>query len=289
VTIAGPPEVTREIADALRGLRVGARRIELVSPLRERKGIRFAFRVDTDDDRTVKLRHFGTAAAARSHLELRADLEDAFAPAFALWGAVVFEEWIDGTELTDLDPEIRCHEAGALLGRLHGVPLGPGVAATCETRRSRAAAESDLAILDRAACLSSAESAALRRLLERYDPGTARVALIHKDFCAENMLVDRSGRLRVIDNEQIEIAPADFDLGRTFHRWPMSEQGWARFVDGYRSSAPADPGAIGFWRIAATLVGARVFLERIPERLDASLALLRRFAAGRDLEQTPAS
>lgn len=288
MTIAGPPEIARDIADAIGRHGLDARGVELVSPLQERKGIRLAYRVDTHDGRTVKLRHFGTPADARAHLALRSALEEAFAPALARSGAVVLEEWIEGTELRDLASETRCGEAGALLGRLHARPLGAGIAPSHRTDSWRAAAESDLAILTRARCLSPDESSRLGAELASRDPGTAHPVLIHKDFCAENMLVDPLGRLRVIDNEQIEIAPAGFDLGRTFHRWPMSEEGWAAFLGGYRTTAPRDPGATGFWRIAAALVGGRVFLERIPERLDASLALLRRFVAGRDLEDPPA-
>ena len=286
MTIAGPPEVSREIAEALERHQVQCRRIELVSPLRERKGIRFAYRVDTADGGTVKLRHFGAAADARAHLELRAGLEEAFAPALARSGAVLFEAWIDGVALTELDAEARSEEAGALLGRLHARPLGPGVEPACATRRWRAGAESDVEILRRAGSLAPGEAATLLAELSRCDPGTARVALIHKDFCAENMLVDGLGRLRVIDNEQLEIGPAGFDLGRTFHRWPMSAAAWAGFVRGYRSSSSpsSDPEATGFWRMVAALVGGRVFLERAPERLDATLALLRRFVAGQDLD-----
>lgn len=287
MTIAGPPDVARDIAEAILQRGLDVRRVDLVSPLKERKGIRLAYRVDTSDGATVKLRHFGTADDARSHLALRTALEEAFAPALGRIGAVVLEEWIEGTELLDLEPESRCAEAGRLLGRLHARPLGAGVAPTHRTDSWRAAAESDLAILDQSRCLSPAESSALQSELARHDPGTARPALIHKDFCAENMLVDGLGRLRVIDNEQIDIAPAGFDLGRTFHRWPMSEEGWSAFRGGYLSTADSDPGATGFWRIAAALVGARVFLERIPERLDASLALLRRFTGGCDLDEPP--
>lgn len=290
MTVASGREVLRDIEAALERQHLRPRRIELVSPLKERKGVRLAYRVDTDDGRTVKLRHFGVPAAARAHLALRAGLDDSFAPAGTLCGAVLFEEWIDGIELTALDPEEWTHEAGALLGRLHARPLEPALAPTNDdTGRWRAAAESDVEILRRAGSLSRAEAAVLLRELARRDPGTTRIALIHKDFCAENMLVDHSGRLRVIDNEQLEIGPAGFDLGRTFHRWPMSDQAWRSFSDGYRSAAPADPGATGFWRLSASLVGTRVFLERMPERLDASLSLLRRFVAGRDLDQAPGS
>jgi aminoglycoside phosphotransferase (APT) family kinase protein len=287
VRIAGPPEVSRDIAAALERRQLRCRKVVLVSPLKERKGVRFAYRADTDDGCTVKLRHFGAADAARAHLELRAGLEDAFAPAVGRSGAVLFEAWIDGVALVNLDPEARAEEAGALLGRLHAAPLPTEVAATCDTERWRAGAESDVAILRRASTLTSREASILLTALERRDPARGRMALLHKDFCAENMLIDASGRLRVIDNEQLEIGPAGFDLGRTFHRWPMSDSAWLRFLNAYRASSHAEPEATGFWRIVAALVGARVFFERAPERLDATLALLRRFVAGNDLEPAP--
>jgi hypothetical protein len=63
----------------------------------------------------------------------------------------------------------------------------------------------------------------------------------------------------------------------------MPEATWGRFLRGYRSSAPSEPEATGFWKIAAALTGTRVFLQRIPERVDASVALLRRFAEGESL------
>ncbi|MEO8605094.1 MAG: phosphotransferase [bacterium] len=284
MTIAGPPDVARDIAAALESLHLHCDRIEMVSPLRERKGIRYAYRVDTADGSTVKLRHFGLAADALAHFELRAGLEEAFAPALSCSGAVLFEAWIDGVALTEPDADARSREAGALLGRLHARPLPASVAATCATQRWRAAAQSDVQILRRAGVLEPGAAAALLTELAQRDPGTARVALTHRDFCAENMLVDALGLLRVIDNEQIEIGPLGFDLGRTFHRWPMSQTAWAQFFSGYRSAAPVDPEAIGFWRIVAALVGARVFLQRAPERLDGTVALLRRFVAGRDLD-----
>ncbi|MBY0276743.1 phosphotransferase [Candidatus Binatia bacterium] len=278
-------EVPRDIEVALERLRIRARRIELVSPLGERKGVRIAYRVDTDDGRTVKLRHFGSASTAEAHLALRAGIDDDFAPASTSCGPVLFEAWIEGNELIAHEADRRAAEAGALLGRLHARPLAAGCGPVRgDTARWRAAAQSDLAILHRAGSLSSAEVAGLEAQLARRDPGSARTSLIHKDFCAENMVVDGSGRLRVIDNEQLEIGPSGFDLGRTFHRWPMSAGAWVRFLGGYRSTAPEVPEAIAFWKIAATLVGARVFLERMPERLDAALALLRRFVAGVDLE-----
>jgi len=256
------------------------RQVVLISPLGERKGVRFAYRVTLEDGRTVKARHFGSEAAARRALELQAGLDEAFVPAVAQDGPVLVEQWIEGVPLSDLDAAARIDEAGDLLGRLHCTPLGMLDPLVTATRRWREAAESDLALLGGTSGLAARDVEALRTEIARRDPGEAPTVLIHKDFCIENMLIDRHGRLRIIDNEQLEIAPAGFDLGRTFHRWPMADAMWVRFLRAYRASAPADPGAMGFWKIVASLETTRVLLQRQPARLEASLALLRRFADG---------
>jgi Ser/Thr protein kinase RdoA (MazF antagonist) len=232
------------------------------------------------------VRHFSTCEDARRHFELRAGLEAAFAPALARHGSVLIEEWVEGLPLTELDGDRRAEEAGALLGRLHGRQLGLDVPSRISTRKWSDGAESDLEILTTARTLTFAEAAGLRAEIRRRDPGEARAALIHLDFCAENMLIDRRGKLRVIDNELLSINPAVLDLGRTFHRWPMSERAWIRFFEGYRSSFPSEPEPTGFWRIAAALTGTRVFLQRSPQRVDESVALLRRFADGKSLSDS---
>jgi Ser/Thr protein kinase RdoA (MazF antagonist) len=283
VKTPGPPEVARDVEEALAQNGRRPLRIELVSPLGEQKGTRFAYRVDTDDGHRVKIRHFGSEEHARRHFELRAGLETAFAPALARYRSVLIEEWIEGMPLTELDAEARAEEAGALLGRLHARPLGPDVPAAIPTRKWRDGAESDLELLARGGELASGGVDRLRAEIRRRDPLAARAALIHLDFCAENMLIERGGNLRVIDNELVSINPAGLDLGRTFHRWPMSEGAWLRFFKGYRSTAPREPEPTGFWRIAATLTAARVFLARNPQRLETSIALLHRFAEGESL------
>jgi hypothetical protein len=280
-------DVRRDIDRALARHRVNARRVILISPLRERKGIRFAYRVELADGRALKARHFGDEDTARRLFALGAGLEPAFARPLARYDAVLIEEWIEGGPLGDTDAEAWAEPAGRLLGQLHAVPLAADVAATRHTRRWRDAAEANLALIRDAGRLGAGAAASLRAELAQRDPGQAKVVLIHNDFCAENMLIDVEGRLRIIDNEQLEIAPAALDLGRTYHRWPMSGPAWARFLAAYRSSAPPGLDSIGFWRIVASLETTRVFLQRCPDRLPASLVMLRRFAGGQDLADVP--
>jgi len=287
VKIPGPPEVAWDVEEALSQHGLRPLRIELVSPLGPQKGIRFAYRVDTDDGHRVKVRHFGSDDHARRHFELRAGLEAAFAPALAHYRCVLIEEWVEGAPLTEPEAEARAEEAGALLGRLHAQPLGTDAPATIPTRKGSDGAESDLELLSGRGELAPGEVDRLRAEIRQRDPVAARTALIHLDFCAENMLIERGGKLRVIDNELVSINPTGLDLGRTFHRWPMSEGAWVRFFRGYRSAAPREPEPTGFWRIAATLTAARVFLARSPQCLERSIALLRRFAEGKSLSDPP--
>jgi thiamine kinase-like enzyme len=286
VTIEAPAAIDRELATvvAVRGL--SARRIDVVSPLGRAKGVRLAWRIDLADGRTLKLRHFGASEEARLHLEIRALLEPAFAPAIAQWDGFVVEEWIDGDPLADEDGERRVEEAGALLARLHRTRLEPTVAARVDTAPWLARAHSDLERLVASGALGEHDARALRVEVARRDPRYAAAVLVHLDFCAENMLIDREGRLRVVDNELVAVRPGGLDLGRTFHRWPMPRERWARFFASYRRASGAAPEPTGFWRIVAALTGARVFVER-GAPLELTLALLRRFAAGEDLVDPP--
>jgi Ser/Thr protein kinase RdoA (MazF antagonist) len=284
-----PPSIgsrpdTREVDDALAQLGIAPRTVELISPLGARKGRRWAYRIEARDGRVVKARQFENEDEARRVFEVRVGLEDAFAPVIARHRAILVEEWIDGVPLDEDESSERAAEAGALLGRLHAWPLAADAPRRFDTIRWRDGADSDLELLAAAEKLGSSEVAELRVEIRRRDPATGPAAVAHLDFCADNMLVDRRGKLRLIDNEMMSVAPPGFDLGRTFNLWPMSETQRIALRSGYESSAPHRPQATGFWRIVACALGARIFLERDPERLAASLAQLRRLAAGEFLD-----
>jgi hypothetical protein len=274
-----PPPATTDIEQALRRHGIRARAIGLVSTLKERKGRRWAYRVDTDDGRIVKARLFESAEAARAVFELCARLEEAFAPALARYDAVLIEEWVRGDPLLELDWESHVEEAGALLARLHGLETAPALS----TSRWREDAGATLDQLGATRKLSGREVETLRAEIERRDPGEAPGVIVHLDFCADNMLIDTDGRLRIVDNELLSIAPAGLDLARTFELWPMPASTWRCFRRAYDAIGAAEPGAAGFWRIVTTLTSARIFRERSEERFEAALARLRRQTVGEDL------
>jgi len=273
-----------EVESALVTLGLHATSMDLVSPLGPRKGMRFAYRVVTTDGRTVKARHLGTARDADLLRALRCHLDPAFAPVLDQCGAVLVEEWIAGIPLGHLDSTPWFEPAGALLGRLHRAQPGAG---STSTHSWTGAALSDLALLEEAEEVTVPEAAALRQRLHATDPGAANLGLIHKDFCADNFVIDTAGALRVIDNELLAIDPLGFDLGRTFHLWPMDDGAWTAFLRGYASAGLPPPDATGYWCMVATLVSARVFLTRSRVRLDETVRLLLRFADGDLLRPSP--
>lgn len=275
-----------EIRAALARFAFEPQRAVLLSPLGKKKGRRCAYRVEDANGRVIKAREFEDDENARRVFELRAGLEKEFAPALARYGPVLIEEWVEGVPLAEHDWETWAEPAGALLGRLHARPLPPEEPTTVSTRKWLDDAESDLEILGRAGKFAPEEAARLRAEIRRRDPVVSRTALVHTDFCADNMVIDVRGSLKIIDNEGLAVRPPGLDLGRTFALWSMPERTWTRFRRGYLSSAPAEPGATGFWRIVATLSGARLFLQRSRARHDESLALLRQLLAGEHVSET---
>jgi aminoglycoside phosphotransferase (APT) family kinase protein len=281
MTGEAPPQVRAEIEAALSQVGFEAVRLLPLSRYQGRKHGRYAFAAEAADGARLKVRHLSSAEKAAELERLRRGLEPAFAPVVARRGAVLVEEWVDGRPLAGEVPAARAEEAGALLGRLHAAPLADGPVER-STAGYRERARHDLELLRAGDALDAAQAAALCDRLLREDPGAFRGVLVHRDFCGENFIVDGAGRLVVVDNEWFEVGAAGFDVGRTRHRWPLPERVWRRFLAAYRATG-ADPAPLGFWATAATLFGARVFLQNSPERLPPLLALLRDLAAGRDL------
>jgi Ser/Thr protein kinase RdoA (MazF antagonist) len=238
-------------------------------------------RVALADGRVVKVRrtdeHVDAPLVARILAALR---HPAFAPPLALHDGALIEEWIEGAPLDDPPGDDALAQAGDLLGRLHalesldGLPLHD----MAPTARELWRIEHDLEIVARAGAL---ERETARRLLARAvecDPGAALTGVCHRDFCAENLIVDGRGRLRVVDNETVTIAALDFDLQRTAYRWALPAERWAVFLDAYRAhrEPPDDGDAALFWRLRAVTLSASFRVTRGAPTAAAPLAELRR-------------
>jgi Ser/Thr protein kinase RdoA (MazF antagonist) len=194
-------------------------------------------------------------------------------------GSVVLEEWVEGRSPDGRELESIAADAGALLGRLHATPLEDGEPRRLSTATWRARAGEDLELLAAGGVLAGRSARRLRQVLERADPVDASCALVHMDFTPENWVVDRRGRLRVIDNELVAVKPIALDLARAAQRAPASSLFRERFDGGYRSASGRSPEIPELWIVVAALRSARIALERAESRLPSWAARLRDLAA----------
>jgi Ser/Thr protein kinase RdoA (MazF antagonist) len=96
----------------------------------------------------------------------------------------------------------------------------------------------DIAILVDAGVLETGLGRAAVATAAAAAPLDAPAGVIHKDFCADNIVADRSGAPVSIDNANLTFGPLDLDLARTWYRWPMSARDWSCFARGYEASRP---------------------------------------------------
>ena len=281
-------DVIAEVRSALERQGMQASQLSLLSPQSfGRKSERLSYRIDLDVARSpvqsaggfgrIKARRLESAEEAARLVDLRARVDSSFAPVLAREGCIRLERWIDGVTLTEALAERRAEDVGALLGRLHAasppVPLPP---VSTRDRRERALVQ--LTQLEAAGAVDGDLGERLRTSLLRHDPQTAPQAIVHMDYCPENLVEDPSGRLHAIDNEWLRYDAPGLDLGRTYSRWPMSADVWRRFLDGYAATSPFAPRALPFWQIVMAAAGAVVRLHKSAAALAVPVARLRELA-----------
>lgn len=248
--------------------------VTVLSPASPRKFWRYTLRVDLDGGAVVKVRHLESAEAAGRLVRIRESLDRSFSAVLGWEGQTLVEEWIEGVPLDKLPAdENHLDEAATLLGRLHRKPAD--LPADLPEAAPLDQAVGDLEKCRAAGLIPGDDVDRLADLLRRFDPGRTEQTLTHRDFCAENIIVDSSGALRVVDNEWIAYGPPGFELGRTRSRWRMSPDGWARFVAAYGAVRPIDDDALTFWSIAGAAWSIRLRIGCDPTTIEVPLGLLR--------------
>lgn len=253
--------------------------VALSPPSYGKKAGRIAVRVDLSDGSTIKVRRLNGVEDASRLTDLRRRCDAAFAPVIAQDGPFLVETWIDGAELTEAEAAGRAEQLGAMLGRLHATTVS--APHPIETRPRRERAVEQMNGLAAAGVMTAALRDALRDDLERTDPHEASPAVVHLDYCPENLVVARDGSLHAIDNEWIRVDAAGVDLGRTYSRWPVSADAWTRFLHGYSTTAPGQPARLKFWLIVMAAAGATIRLRRSPASCALPLARLRELGGTR--------
>ncbi|MEO8602138.1 MAG: aminoglycoside phosphotransferase family protein [bacterium] len=240
-----------------------------------------AFRIALADGRVVKaLRATSEEQAVLVHaVSSRLDARR-FAAVLARAGATLLTEWVDGPPLRESpggDADAR--EAGDLLGALHQLALQPheqrpaaAMLGDCTARLRKHLGQ----LVERGGLAASERDAALQ-FATAHAPAGCTVGLIHRDLCPENLARRAGGGLCVIDLETMGVGVCEYDLGRTWYRWPMPASGRQAFHQAYtvRRDAGAFLAHAPFWILCATATSAVLRIRKHPDGAEVPVERLR--------------
>jgi hypothetical protein len=235
----------------------------LPSPVFERP----AWRLELADGQVWKGRVFPDSVEAERFEALAACLpRPGFPKLLARQGRAVLLEWIPGDGIGASAPATLLERCGALLAAVHCQRL-PADFAQRYASDASALPEPLAPLLDEISAtdwLERSEAEALAALAQRAQPKQCERGLAHLDFCAENLVVSADAQPFCIDNATLAVAPLDYDLARSWMRWPLAPAARAAFLAGYRQQrdTAAFEAAFDYWSICAYAHSARLRLRR---------------------------
>jgi aminoglycoside phosphotransferase (APT) family kinase protein len=208
---------------------------------------------------------FDSARAAAVFATLAPRLEHRyFTAVLAVRGAAALVEWADGAPLAAerCDPALM-DEMGSVHARLHTLPPPPGGLAEGAPDWPRRLAGYLAALVARGA-IDGATRDRAAALAGSATPDAFPTRIVHKDFCRENMVVSSAGAVRVVDNETLAVDCPDYDLARTWYRWPMAAPQAEAYLDAYRRRRGTETQErhFPFWAVAVLAESALFRLER---------------------------
>ena len=242
-------------------------------------GQRGSFRVTFADGQIVKARRLRTPSDVDRVTRLSALLDPRFfPPVIAYRGCGVLTRWIPGSSSQSrawTAAELRT--CGRVHAAIHRLPLTPDVASLRPpTVRSLQRLEGLLDELVRRRALDAGQANEVQDLTAATAPPEHGTAVCHRDFCGENIIISEAGDVCVIDNEGIAIDSPEYDLARTWYRWPMTAEQQHAYADGYGAHEHLPRFAAHFlhwalivliesaaYRLRVGSVSARVPLERL--------------------------
>lgn len=217
---------------------------------------RACFRLTFADGRVLKGRRVEAEADARRIHALGALLPARHFPrVLGRRGRALLTNWIEGQSLVAEPPAAVLRRCGRMHRALHRLDVGPAFAGLrrrsvdWEPRLDRLLAE-----LVAASALDGDLATEAYRLVVRHAPSRPRAGLCHGDFCGENMVRDRTGTLRVVDNDSLAIDEYEYDLARTWYRWRLSPEAQRAYAEGYGVSEDGAAFAAHFVHWALTVV-----------------------------------
>ena len=185
-----------------------------------------SFKLTLEDGRRFKLRRFNSAGDWSSVVLLAPLLNKlAFSRLVFAHGMAAIEQWVPGKPLAaGAVSQDQLTRAGEILGQVHGTELRSSVrpASPVDVDSYLEGIAAHLAALEEHCVLDSGAARKLREMASHARPDRIDTGLIHGDFCAENMVVTDREDIVVVDNESLRVGELDYDIARSWARWPMS-------------------------------------------------------------------
>lgn len=242
---------------------------------------RASFRLVLADGQILKGRRLNAPEDVARVVHLSSLLDPRyFPPVLAHRGSALLTRWISGQPLPPAEwtpGDLRV--AAGLQTSLHRLPVSPDLAA-----RPFAAApwterlDRWLGELVAHGALALRVSGEIARQVVDSAPDTVHLGVCHTDFCADNIVAPEAGGICVVDNEGLCLDAPEFDLARTWYRWPMTATQQRAYGDGYAARDHAARFGAHFlhWALLAVLdsaayrvrvghAGARIPLDRLAE------------------------
>jgi aminoglycoside phosphotransferase (APT) family kinase protein len=174
-------------------------------------------------------------------------------------GATTVERWVEGAPMPERSPA-RDHVVAAadILGTLHRF-RGVGRERLPHTRslgQLRVRTTRGLDQLVERGLLSTAEATQLSRMADGL-PAAGSWGVTHTDLGGDNLVVRPDGTVVSIDNEHLVRGFLDFDLARTWYRWPLPRSSWSAFLSAYErcSGREIATSTLRAWQVAAASIG----------------------------------
>jgi aminoglycoside phosphotransferase len=252
-----------------------------VTTIRAPGSFRASFALTLADGQVLKGRRLNAPADVARVTRLSALLDPRyFPPILAHRGHALLTRWVPGRSVPPeawAPADLRA--SGQLQARLHRLHVSAELTVTqARTLDWTVRLDSWLGDLAAGGALDAHEARAITRLVVASAPATTRTGVCHTDFCADNIILSDAGDICVIDNEGLSLDSPEFDLARTWYRWPMTNTQQRAYADGYSARDHAECFADHFlhWALLAVLdsaayrvrvgaPGARVPLERLAE------------------------
>lgn len=253
-----------ELAELIAARGVAVAQVGDVTMLRAARRVSGAFRVELVDGTCLKARLMPSAARAREVATLLAAAGEGFPAVLGVRDRALLLEWVDGRVLDDPRPDVlrRC---GTLLGALHTtrIPADLAVEARAALRTPdafHARLEQQVGALRDAGALTGDVARAAVDQAGRRRHADVSIGIAHGDLCGENIVWHPTRGPVSIDNGNLAVGHLDYDLARTFYRWPLREAERAIFLEGYatRRRPATFAREERFWMICAIVVGATV-------------------------------